>query len=251
MIKYHPIILLAALAFSACGESQDTQTVKLSSSGICHDKSSSSYVRTKTFTGYKSINECIKAGGRLPKSKTNQIDLARKEAIDENRAFVTLYSRDEWPHWTDSDKDCQNTRHELLIASSSSTVGFKTAKECIVITGEWYDPYSGNTYNKSDELDLDHVVPLKFAHGHGGDKWSKIRKKAFANDPENLLLVNLSLNRQKGAKGLDEWLPPNLSYRCDYIAHFNKIMTKYNLEYIPSEKRTVNKMTKACAVTDN
>jgi hypothetical protein len=95
-------------------------------------------------------------------------------------------------------------------------------------------------------LDLDHIVPLKFAHGHGGDNWSRERKKQFANDYNNLLLVNASLNRQKGAKGLDEWLPPKQSYRCEYIARFNSVMVKYELSYIPSEQRIINRMVKAC-----
>jgi hypothetical protein len=68
----------------------------------------------------------------------------------------------------------------------------------------------------------------------------------FANDLDNLILAKASLNRQKGAKGLTEWLPPNYSYRCEYIARFNAVMEKYELSYIPSEQRIVNRMIKAC-----
>lgn len=124
---------------------------------------------------------------------------------------------------------------------------FKTEKGCIVATGEWFDPYSNNTYFTSTDLDLDHIVPLNFAHGHGADYWSRERKKTFANDLDNLILVQASLNRQKGAKGLDEWLPPNQTYRCEYIARFNAIMAKYELAYIPAEQRIVNRMVGACS----
>ena len=42
--------------------------VKMSSSGICHQKGKSSYYdQTKKFTAYKTIDECLKAGGRMPK----------------------------------------------------------------------------------------------------------------------------------------------------------------------------------------
>ena len=41
--------------------------VKKSDSGICHDKSSPSYEKTKKFTEFKSMDECIKSGGRAPK----------------------------------------------------------------------------------------------------------------------------------------------------------------------------------------
>ena len=41
--------------------------VKKSDSGICHDTKSPSYERTKKFTEYKTIDECLKSGGKLPK----------------------------------------------------------------------------------------------------------------------------------------------------------------------------------------
>jgi hypothetical protein len=44
--------------------------VKMSSSGICHEKGKSSYYdQTKKFTAYKTIDECLKAGGRMPARK--------------------------------------------------------------------------------------------------------------------------------------------------------------------------------------
>lgn len=227
-----------------------TQTVpslvKKSTSGICHDASSASYERTKNFVAYTSISACIDSGGRLPKSQTRQVDNATKEAEEQGRDFVTLYDRSDWPHWLDSDGDCQNTRHEILISTSTTPVAFKTENECTVLTGKWYDPYSGNTFTNSTDLDLDHIVPLKFAHGHGGANWTRQRKAEFANDVDNLLLVDASLNRQKGAKGPDEWLPPNHRYRCEYITRFNAIMIKYGLNFISSERRIVNKMMQAC-----
>jgi hypothetical protein len=42
-------------------------TVKKSDSGICHDAKSPSYERTKKFTEFKTIDECLKSGGKLPK----------------------------------------------------------------------------------------------------------------------------------------------------------------------------------------
>ncbi|BDU57963.1 hypothetical protein LMORI2_09450 [Limnohabitans sp. MORI2] len=41
--------------------------VKKSDSGICHDKNSPSYERTKKFTEFKTVDECVKSGGSLPK----------------------------------------------------------------------------------------------------------------------------------------------------------------------------------------
>jgi hypothetical protein len=55
------------LAFSVTAISETKEPVKLSKSGICHAPSSTYYEQTKNFTPYKTLDECIKAGGRLPK----------------------------------------------------------------------------------------------------------------------------------------------------------------------------------------
>jgi hypothetical protein len=245
------LTLSLCLSLAACNNAVLASTisepeVKQSSSGICHDKSSASFERTKNYKSFDTMADCIEAGGRLTKGKVEQIDKATTEAIEQNRPFVTLYDRDDWPHWLDSDNNCQNTRHEILIQTSLKPVEFKTVNQCIVLSGEWYDPYSGDTFTISNDLDLDHIVPLKFAHGHGADIWDRKRKTLFANDLDNLVLTQASLNRQKGAKGLDDWLPPNFPYRCEYIARFNAVMAKYELTYIASEQRIVNRMVKEC-----
>ena len=41
--------------------------VKKSSSGICHDKKSQYYAKTKNFKSFKTMKECLDSGGRLPK----------------------------------------------------------------------------------------------------------------------------------------------------------------------------------------
>lgn len=242
------LFLALILSFGSVAEtSPSAPKVKLSVSGICHDESSASFKRTKNYQAFDSVASCIAQGGRLPKAKTKPIDKAADEAIEQGRAFVALYDRGEWPHWLDNDKDCQNTRHEILIQTSIKAVSFKSERQCNVLSGEWYDPYSSETFTISKDLDLDHIVPLKFAHGRGGSSWSRKQKAIFANDRDNLILAQASLNRQKGAKGISDWLPPNHQYRCEYITHFNRVMDKYNLTYIPSEQRIVNRLVKACS----
>jgi len=55
------------LIISGCGLKSDNPTVKKSNTGICHQKGSEYYEKTKNFTAYNSIDECLKNGGRLPK----------------------------------------------------------------------------------------------------------------------------------------------------------------------------------------
>jgi hypothetical protein len=86
--------------------------------------------------------------------------------------------------------------------------------------------------NASD-IDIDHVVPLKWAWDHGASKWPKDKRERFANDPINLWSVELSLNRQKGAKGPEGWLPP--AGKCGYVSRFVRIVKVYGLE--PSDRQ--------------
>jgi len=46
---------------------QPDPPVKMSSSGICHAQGSTYNNQTKKFTAYKTLDECLKSGGRIPK----------------------------------------------------------------------------------------------------------------------------------------------------------------------------------------
>jgi len=139
------------------------------------------------------------------------------------------YKRAEWRHWIDSDKDCQDTRAEALIIASKGPVKFKTSKQCEVIEGNFYDPYTNAYYKLDNDLDIDHIVPLKDAHVSGGYNFSKETKKQFANDPINIIAVNLSQNRSKGDKHPLIWMPENKAYHCQYVTQWIDIKKKYNL----------------------
>ena len=144
------------------------------------------------------------------------------------------YSREAFGRgWSDDDGDCQNTRHETLITQSLEQVKFKSLEQCQVAEGSWLSPYTGQLVFKSSRLDIDHVVPLKWAWQHGAASWPKAKRIKFANDPLNLLAVELRLNRQKGAKGPDNWLPPE--NKCKYLELFSIIKDAYGLAYSAGE----------------
>jgi hypothetical protein len=44
----------------------DEPAVKKADSGICHERGSSSYKRTKHFASFNSLETCLASGGRLP-----------------------------------------------------------------------------------------------------------------------------------------------------------------------------------------
>lgn len=212
--RRHLLLLSIALCLSM---PVNAEIVKQSRSGICHDTYSDYYHRTKNYTAFESLQQCLNNGGRLPKDYNagikQAVAAATQEAKTANRALSALYNRDQWPHWSDHDHDCQNTRAELLIERSETTVTFTNHKKCTVKTGRWIDPFSAKVFTRASDVDIDHVVPLAWAHGHsnGGQSWPTWKKEQFANDTDNLLIVDDGLNSQKSAQGPDDWLPPNRS----------------------------------------
>ena len=215
-----PFVALFLLAILWNQGSADQAVVKLSNSGICHDSSSRSYNRTKSFTPFQSLEDCLDAGGRLPKSQSG-----KGKSSSSN---LREYRREHFGSgWADTDGDCQNSRHEALIAQSTGQVTFKDQGKCMIQTGRWISMYSGMVIHDATAIDIDHVVPLKWAWDHGANNWTKERRVEFANDPANLLAVEASLNRQKGAKGPDKWQPP--TNQCQYLSRFRRIAIKYDL----------------------
>lgn len=148
------------------------------------------------------------------------------------------YLRSEWEHWTDNDKDCQNTRQEILIERSLVKVKLNK-RGCTVIRGKWMDYYYPEEHILAKNVDIDHLIPLKHAHDSGASNWSKAEKKLFANDPHNLVITNRSYNRIKGAKTIAEWLPINKDHACRYIKDWIQIKKKYDLRLDDIEKKTI------------
>ena len=113
------------------------------------------------------------------------------------------YNRKDYRHWIDSDRDCQDTRNEVLIQESLEPVSYKSSKGCKVSSGRWYGSFTVRTFTNPRKLDIDHLVPLKEAHDSGAYAWSKSKKRDYANDmrhPGHLIAVASGANRSKDAK---------------------------------------------------
>jgi hypothetical protein len=159
------------------------------------------------------------------------------------------YNREEWADWNDFNYDCQDTRAEVLIEESLDPVTFKTKNNCVVASGRWIDPFTGNEYTDASALDVDHMVPLKNAHNSGAATWSHWDKKIFATDlmrPETLIAVSASANRSKGARGPEAWRPENKQYWCDYATNWIKIKLRWNLTVTETEKEALSDMLGTC-----
>ncbi|MEQ8185325.1 HNH endonuclease family protein [Marinobacter salarius] len=213
--------------------------VKKTSSGICHPPASPYYERTQDFEPFDSVDACVTSGGRLPKT------LVQNQSTQPTESSSTSYARSAFGNgWDDADGDCQNSRAEALIETSSTTVRFATDKECRVVTGRWISTFTGNVVQNSSEIDIDHVVPLNWAWKRGAQLWPQAKRERFANDMVNLWPVELSLNRSKGAQGPDEWLPP--SGKCGYVARFRRIVKQYDLQLSPAEASWTKSFLNRC-----
>jgi hypothetical protein len=131
--------------------------------------------------------------------------------------YSEKYSREAFGQgWQDLDGDGRHARDQAL----------EDARQAIAW---WWDPYTGAVIFDAGELDIDHIVPLAWAWRHGASSWPAELREAFANDPQNLVPVLAGANRSKGAKGPDEWMPPNIGYWRIYLARFVAIADKYRL----------------------
>ncbi len=210
--------------------------VKKTKSGICHPPASSYYDRTKNFLAFDTVESCLDSGGRLPKGMSGYRDNGKSASRTLAKAD-SGYERSKFGHgWDDADGDCQNSRAEALIAQSSTKVRFADERRCRVVTGRWISPFTGKVIQNASEIDIDHVVPLKWAWDHGANTWSDEKREKFANDPVNLWSVELSLNRQKGAQGPENWLPP--AGKCQYLSRFMRIVRSYGLITSKEEAKT-------------
>jgi hypothetical protein len=65
------IVMLTVILFSQnLAFAQNAEIKKSAKSGICYSADSKSYKKLKDFTPYKTMDECIAAGGKVQKAKT-------------------------------------------------------------------------------------------------------------------------------------------------------------------------------------
>jgi len=105
---------------------------------------------------------------------------------------IPKYDRDLFGGWSDTDRDCQNMRHELLQDLSTATVSF-SQNTCRVTRGRWLDPYTDKIFYQSRLLDIDHLVPLKYSWDRGAHSWTTKKRRQFSNDPINLFAIEKSV----------------------------------------------------------
>ena len=143
------------------------------------------------------------------------------------------------PQWEDSNDDCRNTRNQILLKTSLRPVIWeKQSNQCVVKSGKWADPFTGDTIFQAANVEIMHLVDLEEAHRSGAWKWPEKKKQLFANsmDMENQLIpVALYTPELRKARDPGKWLPSNTEFILDYVRSWCHIKVAWNLTADRSE----------------
>ncbi|WP_422754254.1 HNH endonuclease family protein [Micromonospora sp. WMMD708] len=153
------------------------------------------------------------------------------------------YSRNRFPHWRDTGKNC-DVRDSVLQRDGKDI----RLSGCNVVGGRWESVYDGRTFTDPSDVDIDHMVPLANAWRSGADEWDDTKRGDFANDltRPQLFAVSASSNRSKGDQDPSQWKPPNRAYWCTYAEHWVEVKHHWKLTVTSAEKAAITDMLGGC-----
>jgi hypothetical protein len=230
-------LALIAAACGGSGSNASTSTSRASST-------------TTNATGANSAPSTTPSSTQPPSDRGAPSVSAREQLaalqIDDRSRPDSQYVRDDWPHWADVDGNGCDARQEALIAWSLVPATVNRAGTCRVITGSWVSPYDGITTTVPGDFDVDHLVPLENAFRSGGWRWDSTRRRAFANDPQELVVSSATSNRTKGSDPPDQWRPPNRDSWCAYATGWLAVKVAWSLTATTSERDSLGQMLDTC-----
>jgi hypothetical protein len=186
--------------------------------------------------------------GPAPQAESVLATLAVK-----GRAPKTGYSREQFGSpWADVDRNGCDTRNDVLNRDLRDKQWRPGTHGCVVVAGSLVDPYTGQVlvFAKADAaaVQIDHVVSLSDAWQKGAARWEASRRRAFANDPLNLLAVDGPTNARKGDGDTATWLPPRKSYRCRFVARQVAVKARWHLWVTQAEHDAMGRVLARCPV---
>jgi hypothetical protein len=149
--------------------------------------------------------------------------------------------------WLDTNRDCQNTRAEVLLQEARSAATYTTSRRCTVRTGRWLTSWDNRTHTSASAVQIDHTVPVHEAWGSGARSWSQARRVAFYNDMGDSRSLNAqtaALNSAKQARGPESWMPP--ANKCAYIGQWIAVKIRWGLRVDSAEKAALIRYADSC-----
>ena len=174
------------------------------------------------------------------------------------RAPKTGYTRDQFGQpWSD-DVDVEgghngcDTRNDILRRDITAAQIKPGTQGCVVLSGTLADTYSDQVIafvrgeTTSEAVQIDHLVALSNAWQTGAQQLTAAQRQDFANDPLNLQAVSGPVNDAKGDGDAATWLPPNVGYRCEYVARQIQVKARYGLWVVPAERDAMARVLAGC-----
>lgn len=187
-----------------------------------------------------------------PAFATKAVDLLATLPI-KGRAPKTGYDRALFGQaWADVDRNGCDTRNDILKRDLTG-IAYTNSVPCKVQSGTLADPYTGTTIDflrgaaTSSAVQIDHVVALSDAWQKGAQQLTAEQRTAFANDPLNLQSTDGPTNMKKGDGDAATWLPPNKSFRCEYVARQISVKATYSLWVTQAEHDAMARILANCS----
>ena len=183
--------------------------------------------------------------------QASSVQIARQQLEQleiKGRAPKTGYSRDQFGGDWQTTGGC-DTRNRILLRDLKNP---QVNSDCEVLSGILQDPYTGKTINfqrgsgTSAAVQIDHIVAVSDAWQKGAQQLNYVQREAFYNDPLNLLAVDGLANEQKSDGDAATWLPPNKSFRCQYVSRQIVVKAKYHLWVTEGEKQVIASILARC-----
>jgi hypothetical protein len=170
------------------------------------------------------------ATAAAPSASTRTGSASAATATSSAAGSTPTYSRDAFgAGWADPDHNGCDARQDAT--ARAVTVVTTRAGRCQITTGTIHDVYASRDYPNAAtrDYDVDHVVALADAWRSGAATWTPARRKAFANDPTELVLTTAHTNRSKGDQGPDTWAPTSHTGACWYAAQYAAVKYLWGL----------------------
>jgi len=239
------VCLVALVVFVAGCEKSSTTSKSRSGSPVASGQSSDATGSSTTTAVVPAVVPVAPTAAATSQSTRDRLSVL---AVDDRQSPQGTYHREEWPHWADIDGNGCDARQDALAVWSVVAVTVNRSGTCKVVIGSWVSPYDGVASNNPSDFDVDHLVPLENAFRSGGWAWSTERRRAFANNPAELVVASASSNRSKGSDPPNEWRPANQDSWCAYAEGWVQVKSSWGLSVTTPERDALGQMLDTCGI---
>ena len=111
--------------------------------------------------------------------------------------------------------------------------------------GIWVCPLTNQIIRHSSFASVTPLISIDFALQNGGNSWPYSTVERFKNDMSNVIVVDKSIDDERGTYPPTSWLPPENV--CAYTLQWDYVMTKYKLSYPLEGVFAFERLLKQCS----